>query len=216
MKVAFSVGGAAAVLLAAVLTLQSCQTYDFEPVEPLAIAQTTEKKVIYARASKPNIMLVVDKSGSMTQVTTGANTRLTEMQAAMSTYLTTYGKTARMGLTVFPDTSDANSCGTACKPGRILQNVVQSNDVVLFMKGTALFPQCGFSSRAVAILDRLGVQYETVDVLQDPEIRQGIKAFSEWPTIPQLYVKGEFVGGSDIMMEMFESGELQQLVGAEA
>ena len=96
-----------------------------------------------------------------------------------------------------------------------IADLVQSNDVVLFMKGTALFPQCGFSSRAVAILDRLGVQYETVDVLQDPEIRQGIKAFSEWPTIPQLYVKGEFVGGSDIMMEMFESGELQQLVGAE-
>ena len=89
--------------------------------------------------------------------------------------------------------------------------LVKSNDVVLFMKGTALFPQCGFSSRAVAILDRLGVSYETVDVLQDPEIRQGIKQYSDWPTVPQLYVKGEFVGGSDIMMEMFESGELQQL-----
>ena len=97
-----------------------------------------------------------------------------------------------------------------------IADLVQSNDVVLFMKGTALFPQCGFSSRAVAILDRLGAQYETVDVLQDPEIRQGIKAFSEWPTIPQLYVKGEFVGGSDIMMEMFESGALRQLLGAEA
>ncbi|MFC7537947.1 Grx4 family monothiol glutaredoxin [Sphingomonas sp. GCM10030256] len=91
--------------------------------------------------------------------------------------------------------------------------IVRSNDVVLFMKGTALFPQCGFSSRAVAILDHLGVPYETVDVLQDPEVRQGIKEFSDWPTIPQLYVKGEFVGGSDIMMEMFESGELQQMVG---
>ena len=97
-----------------------------------------------------------------------------------------------------------------------IADLVQSNDVVLFMKGTALFPQCGFSSRAVAILDRLGTTYETVDVLQDPEIRQGIKAFSEWPTIPQLYVKGEFVGGSDIMMEMFESGELQELLGAQA
>ncbi|MCL6729077.1 Grx4 family monothiol glutaredoxin [Sphingomonas hankyongi] len=96
-----------------------------------------------------------------------------------------------------------------------IADLVQSNDVVLFMKGTALFPQCGFSSRAVAILDRLGTTYETVDVLQDPEIRQGIKAFSEWPTIPQLYVKGEFVGGSDIMMEMFESGELQELLGAQ-
>ena len=90
--------------------------------------------------------------------------------------------------------------------------VVQNHDVVLFMKGTALFPQCGFSSRAVAILDHLGVGYETVDVLQDPEIRQGIKEFSDWPTIPQLYVKGEFVGGSDIMMEMYEAGELQQLM----
>ena len=94
--------------------------------------------------------------------------------------------------------------------------LVKANDVVLFMKGTALFPQCGFSSRAVAILDHLGSKYETVDVLQDQEIRQGIKEYSDWPTIPQLYVKGEFVGGSDIMMEMFESGELQQLVDAKA
>ena len=90
--------------------------------------------------------------------------------------------------------------------------IVKNNDVVLFMKGTALFPQCGFSSRAVAILDHLGVGYETVDVLQDPEIRQGIKDYSDWPTVPQLYIKGEFVGGSDIMMEMFEAGELQQLI----
>jgi monothiol glutaredoxin len=97
-----------------------------------------------------------------------------------------------------------------------IDEIVGKNDVVLFMKGTALFPQCGFSSRAVAILDHLGVQYETVDVLQDPEIRNGIKEYSDWPTIPQLYVKGEFVGGSDIMMEMYESGELQQLVAAEA
>ncbi len=94
--------------------------------------------------------------------------------------------------------------------------LVQGNDVVLFMKGSALFPQCGFSSRAIAILDHLEVPYETVDVLQDHEIRQGIKEYSDWPTIPQLYVKGEFVGGSDIMMEMFESGELQQLLKAEA
>ncbi|MBT0669819.1 Grx4 family monothiol glutaredoxin [Novosphingobium profundi] len=91
-------------------------------------------------------------------------------------------------------------------------DLVKANDVVLFMKGTPLFPQCGFSSRAVAILDHLGVPFETVDVLQDQEIRQGIKAYSDWPTIPQLYVKGEFVGGSDIMMEMYEAGELQQLV----
>jgi monothiol glutaredoxin len=94
--------------------------------------------------------------------------------------------------------------------------LVKSNDVVLFMKGTALFPQCGFSSRAIAILDHLGTSYETVDVLQDQEIRQGIKEYSDWPTIPQLYVKGEFVGGSDIMMEMFESGELKALVAADA
>jgi monothiol glutaredoxin len=93
-----------------------------------------------------------------------------------------------------------------------LDEIVNASDVVLFMKGTALFPQCGFSSRAVAILDHLGVKFETVDVLQDPEIRQGIKEYSDWPTIPQLYVKGEFVGGSDIMMEMFEAGELQQLL----
>ena len=90
--------------------------------------------------------------------------------------------------------------------------IVKNNDIVLFMKGTALFPQCGFSSRAVAILDHLGVPFETVDVLQDAEIRQGIKEYSDWPTIPQLYVKGEFVGGSDIMMEMYEAGELTQLL----
>ena len=93
-----------------------------------------------------------------------------------------------------------------------IAELVNNNDVVLFMKGTALFPQCGFSSRAVAILDHLGVKFATVDVLQDPEIRQGIKDYSDWPTVPQLYVKGEFVGGSDIMMEMFEAGELQQLL----
>ncbi|MBL8647290.1 Grx4 family monothiol glutaredoxin [Sphingosinicella sp.] len=89
---------------------------------------------------------------------------------------------------------------------------VNGSDVVLFMKGTPLFPQCGFSSRAIAILEHLGVEYDSADVLQDAELRQGIKAFSDWPTIPQLYVKGEFVGGSDIMMEMFESGELHDLL----
>ena len=97
-----------------------------------------------------------------------------------------------------------------------IDEIVRGNQVVLFMKGTELFPQCGFSSRAIAILDRLGATYETIDVLQDPDIRQGIKAYSDWPTVPQLYVRGEFVGGSDIMMEMFESGELQQLLGVEA
>ena len=93
-----------------------------------------------------------------------------------------------------------------------IDELVKNNDVVLFMKGTPLFPQCGFSSKAIAILDHLGVAYESVDVLQDMEIRQGIKAFSDWPTIPQLYVKGEFIGGSDIMMEMYESGELADLM----
>jgi monothiol glutaredoxin len=97
-------------------------------------------------------------------------------------------------------------------PQARIADIVKSHDVVLFMKGTPLFPQCGFSSRAVAILDHLGVEYDSVDVLQDMEIRSAIKQFSDWPTIPQLYVKGEFVGGSDIMMEMFEAGELHQLM----
>jgi monothiol glutaredoxin len=93
-----------------------------------------------------------------------------------------------------------------------ISEIVNSSDVVLFMKGTPYFPQCGFSSKAVAILEHVGVAFESVDVLQDPEVRAGIKAFSDWPTIPQLYVKGEFVGGSDIMMEMFEEGELAELM----
>jgi len=93
-----------------------------------------------------------------------------------------------------------------------IRETVEGNDVVLFMKGTPLFPQCGFSSRAVAILDHLNVPYASRDVLQDPELRQGIKEYSSWPTVPQLYVKGEFVGGSDIMMEMFEAGELQAML----
>ena len=93
-----------------------------------------------------------------------------------------------------------------------IDDIVKGHDVVLFMKGTPLFPQCGFSSRAVAIMEHLDVPFHSVDVLQDMEIRQGIKAYSDWPTIPQLYVKGEFIGGSDIMMEMFETGELQALI----
>jgi monothiol glutaredoxin len=96
-----------------------------------------------------------------------------------------------------------------------IDELVKNNDVVLFMKGTPLFPQCGFSSKAIAILDHLGVVYESVDVLQDMEIRSGIKDYSDWPTIPQLYVKGEFLGGSDIMMEMYEAGELQEMVEAQ-
>ena len=92
-----------------------------------------------------------------------------------------------------------------------IAEIVHGHDVVLFMKGTPLFPQCGFSSRAVAILEHVGVAFHSVDVLQDPGIRMGIKAYSDWPTIPQLYVKGEFLGGSDIMTEMFEAGELHEL-----
>ncbi|MEM6682475.1 MAG: Grx4 family monothiol glutaredoxin [Pseudomonadota bacterium] len=93
-----------------------------------------------------------------------------------------------------------------------IQATVDASDVVLFMKGTAMFPQCGFSSTAVEILNRMGVSYETHDVLQDPELRQGIKEFSDWPTIPQLYVKGEFIGGCDILREMYASGELLDLM----
>ncbi|MEO5795516.1 MAG: Grx4 family monothiol glutaredoxin [Rhodoferax sp.] len=95
--------------------------------------------------------------------------------------------------------------------------LVKSNDVVLFMKGNASFPQCGFSGRAIQLLKACGVDtktVKTVNVLEDDEVRQGIKEYSQWPTIPQLYVKGEFVGGSDIMMEMYESGELHQVLGS--
>ena len=93
-----------------------------------------------------------------------------------------------------------------------IDQMVKGSPVLLFMKGTPLFPQCGFSSRAVAILQHLNVEFDSVDVLQDQGVRQGIKSYSDWPTIPQLYVDGEFVGGSDIMMEMYESGELQQML----
>lgn len=96
-----------------------------------------------------------------------------------------------------------------------IQETVTQNPVVLFMKGTAQFPQCGFSGRAIQLLKASGVDnLVTVNVLEDEEVRQGIKAFSNWPTIPQLYVKGEFVGGTDIMAEMFQSGELQNLLKA--
>ena len=94
---------------------------------------------------------------------------------------------------------------------QFIDNEVKSNDVVLFMKGTPQFPQCGFSGQVVQILDYLGASYKGVNVLESDEIRQGIKSYSNWPTIPQLYVKGEFVGGCDIAREMFQSGELQQL-----
>ena len=97
-----------------------------------------------------------------------------------------------------------------------IDDLVKSNEVLLFMKGTASFPQCGFSGRAIQILKACGVDpkgLKTVNVLEDDAIRQGIKEYSNWPTIPQLYVKGEFIGGSDIMMEMYESGELAQALG---
>ena len=94
-----------------------------------------------------------------------------------------------------------------------IAGAVEQNPVVLFMKGTPDQPRCGFSSVAVQILDHLSVDFVGVDVLQDEALREGIKSFSEWPTIPQLYVKGEFVGGCDIMREMFQAGELQQLLG---
>ena len=100
-----------------------------------------------------------------------------------------------------------------------IDELVKGNDVLLFMKGTASFPQCGFSGRAVQILKACGVDpktIKTVNVLEDDAIRQGIKDYSKWPTIPQLYVKGEFIGGSDIMMEMYESGELQQVLSGQA
>ena len=100
-----------------------------------------------------------------------------------------------------------------------IDDLVKSSEVLLFMKGTASFPMCGFSGRAVQILKACGVDPKdiaAVNVLEDDEIRQGIKDFSHWPTIPQLYVKGEFIGGSDIMMEMYESGELQQVLGTKA
>jgi len=95
-----------------------------------------------------------------------------------------------------------------------IREQVSTHPVVLYMKGNPQFPQCGFSANAVGILNALGVkEVFTVDVLQDPEIRNGIKEFAKWPTIPQLYIKGEFVGGSDIMTEMYQSGELKQLLG---
>ncbi len=93
-----------------------------------------------------------------------------------------------------------------------IENYLNNSEVVLFMKGTADFPMCGFSARAVAILKELQVPFESVNVLEDAEVREGIKAYGNWPTIPQLYIKKELVGGSDIMMEMFQAGELQELV----
>jgi monothiol glutaredoxin len=100
---------------------------------------------------------------------------------------------------------------TAMSIDQFIDNEVKGNDVVLFMKGTPQFPMCGFSGQVVQILDYLGVAYKGLNILENDDLRQGIKSYSDWPTIPQLYVKGEFVGGCDIIREMFQSGELQSL-----
>src|ERR1700759_1066676 len=93
-----------------------------------------------------------------------------------------------------------------------IQADIDANQVMLYMKGTPMFPQCGFSARVIQILTHMGVPFHSANVLEDPELREGIKSFSQWPTIPQLYVKGEFVGGCDIVTEMFQSGELETLM----
>jgi monothiol glutaredoxin len=95
-----------------------------------------------------------------------------------------------------------------------IRDDINSNDVVLYMKGTPIFPQCGFSAAVVQVLSQVGVKFKSIDILTDPSLRQGIKEFANWPTVPQLYVKGEFVGGCDIIREMFQTGELQELLQA--
>jgi monothiol glutaredoxin len=106
----------------------------------------------------------------------------------------------------------AETDGTSMAIDQFIDNEVKGNDVVLFMKGTPQFPQCGFSGQVVQILDYLGVPYKGINVLESDDLRQGIKSYSQWPTIPQLYVKGEFVGGCDIIREMFQAGELHQVM----
>ena len=93
-----------------------------------------------------------------------------------------------------------------------IQNIIDENDVLLFMKGTPVMPQCGFSAAVVGVLSHMGIKYHSVNVLEDPEIREGIKEFSDWPTIPQLYIKKEFIGGCDIIKEMYETGELKKIL----
>ncbi len=93
-----------------------------------------------------------------------------------------------------------------------IQNEITANPVMLYMKGNAMFPQCGFSARVVQILTHMGVPFQTANVLEDPELREGVKQFSNWPTVPQLYVRGEFVGGCDIVTEMYQSGELETML----
>jgi monothiol glutaredoxin len=106
------------------------------------------------------------------------------------------------------------SCVTTMTPEaqQRINDLIQTNKIMVFMKGTKLMPQCGFSNNVVQILNQLAVPFETCDVLSDPEVRQGIKEYSSWPTIPQVYVNGEFVGGSDILIELYQKGELQQMV----
>lgn len=107
-------------------------------------------------------------------------------------------------------TNDNDGASVEVSMQEQIKQTVTDNDIVLFMKGNANFPQCGFSGKAIQILQSLEAEFVTVDVLSNDAVRQGIKTYSNWPTIPQLYVKGEFLGGSDIMMEMYESGELKQ------
>jgi monothiol glutaredoxin len=127
----------------------------------------------------------------------------------------TVGSHARNPLSFEPNPLISGIARSVMDTQQRIKQIVDENGVVLFMKGNAQFPMCGFSGRAVQILKACGVdEFKTVNVLEDDEVRQGIKEFSNWPTIPQLYVKGEFVGGSDIMMEMYQSGELQQLFAA--
>jgi monothiol glutaredoxin len=119
---------------------------------------------------------------------------------------------AQITLHIFPAGFAASRLwiGKDMSINQFIDNEVKNNDVVLFMKGTPQFPQCGFSGQVVQILDHLGVAYKGLNVLESPELRDGIKQYSNWPTIPQLYIKGEFVGGCDIIREMFQAGELQQ------
>jgi monothiol glutaredoxin len=98
------------------------------------------------------------------------------------------------------------------EPQSRIESLINQNKIMVFMKGSKLMPMCGFSNNVVQILNALGVPYETFDILEDPEVRQGIKDYSSWPTIPQVYINGEFIGGSDILIELYQKGELQQMV----
>lgn len=117
----------------------------------------------------------------------------------------------RSSFTALP-MSDSDEIGSSSPTQQRIQSLVDDHPVLLFMKGSKLFPQCGFSNTACQILQSYNIEFESVDVLADEEIRQGVKIFSQWPTIPQLYVCGEFVGGSDIMIEMYQSGELGEMI----